>query len=162
MSMTAFYYGAPGAKAQGPLEWDAIRAAYHAGRLGKDSVVAQTALGPWVTVEAVERAGLAAFVRAGGASHEAEGAAPAQKPQEAAARKDSRFEAPFLAVFLQVMGTLGFIVTGGCVIAAVVLASWPPLLAALSCLVSSALCLAIGRILSVAEEIKWGQQRLNS
>jgi hypothetical protein len=147
MSTTEFFYKTPEGMTGGPLEWDAIRAAWHAGRLPKSAMVSQREAGPWVGVDAVERAGFSAF-----GQQEAPAPVAEVKPEPG-------YEAPMLASFLEVLGFFGFVGSALCAALAVTVGPMVLLLGALSGTVSSAMCLAMGRILGIVSEIRWEMGR---
>lgn len=111
MSTTEMYYGEPGGQMHGPLEWDAIRAAVHAGRLTKTVQVSRDGQEPWVPFTRVENFGLAAFP----AAH------PTRAEVDARAKEIMPASAPEgVGEYIKLIGQIFLIATVLCIFAAIV------------------------------------------
>lgn len=150
------YYRDRNGITQGPLGWDAIKAAFHAGRISAEATVSVGADGPWVSAATVEQHGTEVLSRnvvvrtVAVAAPNVERKPTSQTPS---------FTPPGLSVFLDALGGLGFMGCAICFIFAFSTNTWIWAGFGVSGLVSAGMCMATGRILAMVAEIKWRIER---
>lgn len=150
------YYRDRNGITQGPLAWDAIKAAYHAGRISAEAAVSVGADGPWVPAATVEQHGVEVLSKSV-VVRTVTAAAPDvdHKPVS----RTPPFAPPVLSIFLDALGGIGFIGCAICFVFAFSTNTWIWAGFGLSGLVSAGMCMATGRILATVAEIKWRMER---